>query len=253
MLDARIKLKRALAFRVNFVMTLFISLGYTFAFSLFQFFIYKGVNGFPGWDLEQVLLFQAFLIFWTGVTEFLFGGVKYIIDVEIMYGNFDRYFLLPHHPLVSLFTRGVDLYALASVMAGFAGIVIMAVRMDLQISFGMVLMSALFFVSGLLFYISLLICYCSLTLLLVKMDRLREILDKIIFFGSFPIDVYFGAGKIFFLMVFPTALWVYVPAQILLNRFNEVSYFSLAASLFFFIASVSFWKFQQSKYASAGG
>lgn len=253
LLDLRIKFKRAVAFRANFVLVFFLSLGYTFAFSLFQFLIYTGVNGFPGWNMDQVLLFQAMLIFWTGVTEFLFGGVKYIIDLEVMYGNFDRYLVLPHHPLVSLFTRGTDIYAISSVMAGLGGMVIMCARMHLVPDAGTILLAMIFFISGILFYLSLLIWYCSCTLLLIKMDRLKEVLEKILFFGSFPADVYYGIGKLFFLVVFPTALWVYIPVQILLGRFNELSYLSLVISIFFFAASVLFWKYQAGKYSSAGG
>src|SRR5262245_41959699 len=61
-LDLRQKLERALMFRLNFVIHAGIALGYSFAFSVLQFFIYASMHGYPGWDPEQMLLFQATLL-----------------------------------------------------------------------------------------------------------------------------------------------------------------------------------------------
>jgi ABC-type uncharacterized transport system permease subunit len=81
-LDLSLKLKRALAFRANLALNLLGSLFFSFVLSVFQFFVYAGIDGYPGWSGEQLLLFQATLIFWTGVTELLFGGVRELIDLE---------------------------------------------------------------------------------------------------------------------------------------------------------------------------
>src|SRR3954462_2468935 len=88
-LDVKMKLKRALAFRLNFAANLLISLFYSVLFSVFQFCVYAGLHGYPGWSAEQMLLFQAVLLIWTGRIDFLFGGVREFIDIEVTHGNFD--------------------------------------------------------------------------------------------------------------------------------------------------------------------
>ncbi len=252
-LDVKMKLKRAVAFRFNFAVNLLIALLYSFVFSLFQFFVYSGVQGYPGWNTEQMLLFQAVLLLWTGVSDFLFGGIRQFIDNEVTYGNFDRFFLWPPHALVSLFTRGTNIYASATAFAGLVGVVVMLGRLGITPGPASVATSLLFFASGLLFYVSLLIFYSACTLFMVKMERLREVLDRVQFFGSFPADLYAGRLGSAFLLVFPMALWVHLPAQALLGRVELAAAGALLPTIAFFLAALCFWRRQERRYTSAGG
>lgn len=252
-LDLKMKAKRALAFRLNFAINLLISLFYSLIFSTFQFFVYTGIKGYPGWSVEQMLLFQATLLFWTGITDFLFGGVKQLIDVEVVYGNLDRFFVWPPHTLISLFTRGTNIYALSSILAGLTGITTMLVRLHWVPGLRAIAAFALFFVSGLIFYAALLIFYCGCTLFMVKMERLREVLDRVVFFGSFPADAYFGPGKAAFISLFPIALWVYLPTRALLGRVEPFAFSAVVMTAGFFFAALRFWRHQERKYTSAGG
>jgi ABC-2 type transport system permease protein len=252
-LDVQMKLKRALAFRANFALNLLSSLFFSFVLSVFQFFVFAGVEGFPGWSAEQLLLFQATLVFWTGVTDFLFGGVRQLIDLEVQHGHFDRFFLWPAHPLVSLLTRGCNIYALASVLSGLVGVVVMGRRLDISPGPLGLLLGALFFLSGLVLYVSLIIVYCACTLFWVKMERLREVLDRVVFFGSFPADVYFGAGKATALACFPIALWVHLPVQALLGRATWPALGAVVTSLVLFALSLRFWAQRERLYVSGGG
>lgn len=252
-LDVKLKLKRGWAFRANFALRLLSSLCFSFLLSVFQFFIYARVEGYPGWSPEQLLLFQALLVLWTGLCDFLFGGVRELIDREVTYGNFDRFFLWPPHPLVSLLTRGSNVYALGSVLAGVVGVAVMWRRLELAPSARMLALGALCFGCGLLLYVALLVVYSACTLFWIKMERLREVLDRVVFFGSFPADVYFGPGKSALLSCFPLALWVHFPAQALLNRAPLSALGAAAGSTLLFGAALGFWRRQQRLYTSAGG
>jgi ABC-2 type transport system permease protein len=252
-LDLQIKLKRALAFRRNFWLRSSIALFHSFIFSTFQLLLYAGVHGYPGWSPEQMLLFQATLILWTGSVDLLFGGLAELIDVEVVYGNFDRFFLWPRSTLVSLLSRGTNIYALGTVLAGLVGSVALLLRLGPGLSVAGLLLCALFFVSGVWFYAALLVVYSGLTLFLVKMARLREVLERIVFFGSFPSDAYFGPGKSAVLTVLPIALWAYWPTQALLGRARLLACESLALAAVCSIAAVAFWRRQECAYTSAGG
>jgi ABC-type uncharacterized transport system permease subunit len=252
-LDLKMKFKRALAFRVNFVLRSAIALFYSFIFSIFQFFVYSRVHGYPGWSPEQMLLFQATLILWTGTVDFLFGGIKELIDVEVAYGNFDRYFLWPPHTLVSLLSRGTNIYASGTLLAGVVGVLVMLVRLEVRPDPVTLLLFTAFFCAGVAFYAALLILYSGFTLFMVKMERLREVLDRIVFFGSFPTDAYFGPGKTAFLVLFPMALWVYLPVQALLGRLPVAGLGSLAAAAGFVFVALRVWRRQELEYVSAGG
>jgi ABC-2 type transport system permease protein len=252
-IDLRQKLKRALMFRLNFLIHSGIALGYAGAVSALQFFIYATIRGYPGWAPAQMLLFQAALLFWTGLSELLFGGVRAFVEREVLDGSFDRVFLWPAHALVSLLTRGTNIYAGATVLAGLAGMVAMVARLGLSPSPLSLLAALGCFVAGVAFYMALLIVYCACTLFLVKMDRLREVLDRIVFFASFPADIYAGAGKATVLVAFPVALWVYFPVQVLLGRAAGIALGSVLCALAALGFSIAFWNRQEHKYVSAGG
>jgi ABC-2 type transport system permease protein len=252
-LDLRQKLKRGLMFRLNFALHCGLALGYSGAVSALQFFIYATIRGYPGWAPEQMLLFQATLLFWTGVSELLFGGVRAFVEREVLDGSFDRVFLWPAHALVSLLTRGTNIYAGATVVAGLAGMVALVVRLGLRPSPLSLVAAIGCFAAGVAFYVALLIVYCACTLFLVKMDRLREVLDRIVFFASFPADIYAGAGKAAVLVAFPVALWVYFPVQVLLGRASAIALGSVLVAFAALALSIAFWNRQEHKYVSAGG
>jgi len=252
-LDLGMKLRRALAFRLNFAANLAISLLYSLLFSVFQFFVYSGLHGYPGWDPEQMLLFQAVLLFWTGTVDLLFGGVREFIDLEITYGNFDRLFVWPPGALVSLLSRGTNIRAAATVAAGAVGTCVMLARLPLALGPRQVLAFAVFFIAGIVFYVALLIVYSACTLFLVKMERLREVFDRVLFFASFPTDLYARSGKVVLLLAFPIGVWVYLPVQALLGRLEWYALGSALSAFVLLCLALALWRRQEAHYASAGG
>jgi ABC-2 type transport system permease protein len=252
-LDLQMKFKRALAFRRNFATNLLISLVYSLIFSIFQFCVYAGLRGYPGWGAGQMLLFQAVLLFWTGSVDLLFGGVRDFIDLEITHGNLDRLFVCPPPVLVSLLSRGTNVQATATVLAGAVGSAVMLARLGVHLTWAKAISFAVFFAAGLTFYVALLVVYSACTLFMVKMERLREVFDRVLFFASFPADLYAGAGKAALIVAFPLALWVYLPVQALLGRLEHFALLSVGTSVSLLALAIAFWRRQERRYVSAGG
>jgi len=90
-------------------------------------------------------------------------------------------------------------------------------------------------------------------LFMVKMERLREVFDRVLFFASFPADLYAGAGKAALVVAFPLALWVYLPVQALLGRLEQFAVLSVVTSISLLALAVAFWRRQERRYVSAGG
>jgi ABC-2 type transport system permease protein len=175
------------------------------------------------------------------------------VEREVLDGSFDRVFLWPAHAVVSLLTRGTNIYAAATALAGLAGICAMVARLGLRPGPMTLLATIGCFVAGLGFYVALLIIYSACTLFMVKMDRLREVLDRVVFFASFPADIYAGAGKATLLVAFPVALWVYFPVQVLLGRATSIALSGVGTAFVFLTLAIVFWNRQERKYVSAGG
>lgn len=253
-LDLGLKLERALAFRLNFFAHSAIALGHSFAFSLVQLLLYARLDGYPGWSPQQMLLFQALLLTWTGTSELLFGGVRAFVEREVAAGSFDRVFLWPAPALVSVLSRGTNVYAAPTVLAGALAVAVLVSRAELSPPLLMWALAAACFVAGLVFYAALLVVYAACTLFMVEMERLREVLERVAFFGSFPADLYAGsAAKAAVLVVFPIGLWAYFPAQVLLERASALAAVAALMAVVLFAGAVAFYARQERRYVSAGG
>ena len=80
LLNARIVLMRLMAYRVDFVLSLVVGLGFSAMGPVFQFLLYQRSAGYPGWSLEEILLFQAVLLLIGGLCETAFGSIRVSID-----------------------------------------------------------------------------------------------------------------------------------------------------------------------------
>lgn len=251
--DCKIKLARAMSYRFDFISGLIMSFCFSFIAPLFQLFIYSKTNGYPGWNLNEILLFQAVLLLWLGVTETFFADVKRTSGLIIQFGNFDRLLLIPYPSIIVLLSKGFTWTSLGTLLAGCISLILTIRLNDLSLSVIQILLFAITLFGGIILHVSLLIIYCSILLRLIYVERLREIFDRITFFSSFPAEVYSHIVKFFYLTIIPVGLWVWFPAKILLGHIDLLVIWGLFATCIIFVLSVLFWKFQLKNYSSAGG
>lgn len=252
-LDCQIKISRAMMYRSDFFIGILTTFVFSFIAPLFQLFIYSRTNGYPGWNLNEIILFQSVLLFWTGLSESIFVDLKRVISAIVASGNFDRFLLLPYSPIFMLLTKGFDWKPLGTLLAGFSGIIYTSIKLNISFS---IVNFILFFISiffGLILYIAFLIIFCTIAIRLINVERLREIFDKITMFSNYPAEVYTHTIKFIYLSVLPIGLWIYYPASALLGRFNSMIYVGIISSIMLLILSIIFWNHQLKKHTSAGG
>jgi len=251
--EAKIKIAKSMEYRADFFLSILISLSFSLFGPLFQFLIYTKTNGYPGWSFDQILLFQAILLLWSGMIELLFGEYKINLHLVVQNGLFDRYMLMPYSSIGLLLTKGFTYRAFGTVVAGIVAMLIVVSRIEISIGLSEILLFILFIVAGLLLYISLLILYSVVALRLIYVDRLKEIFNKIVEFGSFPAEIFSGSFKFFYLAILPIGIWIYYPAQALLGRVDSYIIWTLLSIVLLFIVALRLWKMQLKKYTSAGG
>jgi len=251
--DCKIKLARAMEFRADFISSIFISLIFSGMAPLFQFLIYSKTNGYPGWNLEQIILFQAVFLLWTGIIDLLFGNVRVYIESTMQSGFMDRLLILPYSSIGIILTRGFNYKGFGTAAAGLIALVITIIHLPGQLHWWYLLQFLFFLAMGILLSISLLILFCTIALRIIYVMRLKEVKDRVLFFASFPAEIYSGVIRFMYLTVMPIGIWIYYPAQALLGRLNIYAIYGSLICVVLFFLSKSVWNLQVKKYVSAGG
>jgi ABC-2 type transport system permease protein len=240
-------------FRFDFLLGLFVSLTLSAIGPVVQYLIFSKTNGYPGWNINQIILFQGVLLLWLGIKDTAFGDVRNLVQNLVRKGEFDRLLLKPYPSIGILLTSGFYYYGIGSVIAGIIVIIYAMHKLQLMISFEQLGLLILFLISGLLLYMAILVFYCTMVIMFVFTFRLGEIIDKIFRFAEFPLEIFPNMTRIIFITILPFAVWIYFPTQILLGRLELKGLIAVAFSLLLFWSSINIWNFSLKKYTSAGG
>jgi len=251
--DCSLKLARAMEFRADFISSFIASFILSFMGPLFQFFIYSKTNGYPGWTFSQIMLFQAIMLLYSGITETLLGNVRYVMESIVQYGLLDRYLLLPCSSIGYILTKGFNFRTFGVIIAGIVSLVFSIIHFGLVITWIQIIVFTLFIILGVFLMIAFNIFYCSIALRIVYVVRLKEILDRICFFAGFPAEIYSGFVRFIYLTILPLGIWIYYPAQTLLGRLNSYSIYGSISAIILFFVSIKVWNIQIKKYTSSGG
>ncbi len=244
---------RGMAYRADFAISIAVSLLFSAMGPLFQFFLYRNSNGYPGWTWDQILVFQAVLLLSNGLCETLLGGVRGQIEGLMQNGEFDRVLLKPWPPLLLILSGGFNPAGLGGLVAGVAAIAWAGWNAGLPGGAVGVAAFLVFLAARLLLQAAVHIVYCALTVRWVYPMRLPEIVDKILNWGNFPLEVFPRILQLVFTTIVPFSLACHWPAKALLGEAGPVSVASLACAAVGFFLCVLFWNAQLKRYSSGGG
>ncbi len=252
-LQSQIKLQQLMQYRTDFTIGLLMALSFSAIGPLFQFLIYTQTKGYPGWNLNQILLFQGILLLSSGIQSTFFGEVRGQIVQLMWQGEFDRLLLKPFPPLLNLLTGGFSPSAIGTLLIGGGTIAWTWVRSGAALTWSAFFLFLLFLGVGVMLSLSATILFSTLTVRWVDPMRLSEVLDKMFFFGYYPLDVYPLVWRTLFITVLPFSVAVYWPAQALLGRLDLSAWVAAGATLTIWVGVIWFWDRQLKQYTSAGG
>jgi ABC-2 type transport system permease protein len=252
-LNAKIVLMRMMAYRVDFVLSLIVTLGFSAMGPLFQYLLYSNSRGYPGWNFDQILVFQAALLLLGGLAETCFGSIRASIDALMANGEFDRLLLKPWPPLLLIMTSGFNPAGLGSLSVGLGLTVWASLRIGLPGGLAGVGLFAVFLAARLALQAGVHILYCFFTVRWVYTMRLSEIMDKILAWGNFPLEVFPRVLQLIFVTFVPFSIACYWPAKALLGPVGILALASLGGTALFLTLTILLWRGQLKSYASAGG
>ncbi|HEX3047402.1 MAG TPA: ABC-2 family transporter protein [Bacillota bacterium] len=251
--NAKLKIQRSMQYRADFLVGLVISLGFSSVGPVFQYLIFTQTRGYPGWNLRQIILFQGILLLWTGSRELLFGEIPYLAIELVRKGDFDRLLLKPYPPIGIILTGGFNFSSIGTIAAGLVITFYSMNAMKLGISLLQMGQLLLCLSCGLVFIMAIYILYCSIMIMVIQMQRIIEILNNLLRFADFPLEIFSKTAKVVLTTVIPIIIWNYVPAQILLQRANPILFISCIGCLVFMALSLKIWNMCLKRYTSAGG
>ncbi len=252
-LNTKLNIAKQMEYRFNFILTSIIALIFSGISPLLQYLIFTQTKGFPGWDLNQIILFQGVLLIVLGLQGLLFGELQWFISNLIWRGELDRLLLKPYPPIGIILTSGFSLNSTGSILAGIAITVYSVLKMQLSIGFLQIVLFLVYIAVGLILSMSLNVLFSCMVIVLVRLGRMDEIFSFLSRFGEYPIDIYSNALKFIFTTVVPFAVWAYIPAKVLLGVLDVSMVYSFVCTILFFLGSLKLWNICLKKYTSAGG
>jgi len=240
-------------YRLDFLISLFISLAMTSIGPIVQLLVFTQSNGFPGWNIDQIILFQGNVLIWLGLRGTVFGEVRMQMMDMVRKGTFDRLLIKPYPPIGVLLAGGFSLSGLGPFISGIAVTIYAAVHMNLQITPHVVAALLVMIISGLFVYMGLIALFCCLVIFVVHMEKMDEMFENIIRVSDYPLELFPKFLKYSFIFIIPFAVWAYYPAKTLMGEASSAVYLFLPLGIVFFIMSIKIWNRSLKYYASSGG
>jgi ABC-2 type transport system permease protein len=251
--QSQIKLQQFMQYRIDFIAGLLITFVSAAVGPLFQFLIYNHSQGYPGWDLNQILLFQGVFLLSSGIQTAIFGEVQWKVGWLISRGAFDQLLLKPFPPLLQILSGGFSPYNIGTLLVG-AGLVAWTwTRSGAAITLSAFVLFLVLLAVGVLLALAGSVLTCACALRWVRTYHLDMILNNMFYYTNYPLEVYPAIWRNIFITLLPFSIVVHWPAQALLGRLDISAWVAAGATLAIWLVVVWFWDRQLEHYASAGG
>ncbi|MBH1941606.1 ABC-2 family transporter protein [Mobilitalea sibirica] len=251
--DSKLKLSRAMEYRFDFVLGTIVNLIFSCVGPIMQYLIFTQTKGFPGWNLNQIILFQGILLFVLALKSILWGEVPGYIVSLVRRGDLDRLLLKPFPSIGIILSSGFSANNFGTLISSIFLITYSLFILDLDPRFFDVIMLLVYIFLGLLLFMAMNIILASAIIILINMGRLNEIMESLSRFGQYPLEIYSNTLRAVFVGIVPFAIWVNYPSRILLYGFQGSMLYSVIFCTVFLAGSLCLWSTCLKRYTSGGG
>lgn len=208
---------QAVAYRLNFILAMLITLFSNVLFPLFTVMIYRTGSSFPGWNMYEVLLLQSIFTMANGVAGIVTGGVLWSTLRHVVDGSLDTVLLKPVNTLFFMVASTLEPTNFGLVLGGgiLYGISLSQLNGVTFASFGG---SFVLFVAGVAVLAGISFLMSAISFRWVGNSRMPEIFESVKSFGKYPISIFPRAIQTFVTVCIPVAVVGYYPAKVLLGK-----------------------------------
>jgi ABC-2 type transport system permease protein len=243
---------RALTYRLNFVLSMLITLGFNVLFPLATILIYRTGASFPGWNFYEVLLMQSVFSLSNGLACIMFSGVLWTTMQHIREGSFEIVLLRPVNPLFFLIASNFDPGSAGLVIGGGVLFAFSIAHTGL-FSFAAIPQFLLLFLGGFAVMAGIQMIMAATSFKWVGNSRIPEIFDSIMNFGKYPVTIFPKAIKSIVTFVIPVGMIGFFPASALLGRLEPAALFAVIPCVLFMFFGIWLYQYMVKLYEGVGG
>lgn len=225
------------------------SMGIVFLFALFN-----NINTVAGWDLYEMALLYASIMFGEGAVTFLFQGITTGFSGLVRRGEFDRYMIRPASITTQLMGIKVNFAGVFTMITSICLIVYSFIYAGVSIDVGSVLLYIINLCLGVWIRLNLNIMANSMTFIVQTSSALSAMLYDVQNYGKYPLTIFPKALQFILIVILPYAMIAYVPVCLLLGRLPIWPYALSVPTAGIFMNIVRRWifNFALKRYESAG-
>ena len=243
---------RALSYRLNFLLSLIITIGYNALFPLVSILIYRSGASFPGWSFYEVLLMQSIFILSQGFASIMFSNVLWTTMQHIREGSFEIVLLKPMNPLFFLIASNFDPESIGLIIGGGFLFVFSLLHTEIT-SIAVIPQFLLLFAAGFAVMAGINMLMAATSFKWVGNSRIPEIFDSVMTFGKYPITIFPNVIKGIATFVIPVGMIGFYPASALLGRLDPYALFAVIPCLLFLIFGIWIYLYMIKLYEGVGG
>ncbi|MDR0272374.1 MAG: ABC-2 family transporter protein [Clostridiales bacterium] len=242
---------RASAYRLNFLLSLAITLGFNLLFPLVTILIYSAGSSFPGWGFFEVLLIQSVFTLSNGLAGMMFGGVLWATMQHVREGSFEIVLLKPTSPLFFLISTNFDEDSLGLLVGGGALFVTAFIFADVSV---LALPAfAILFAAGFCVMAGMNMLMAATSFKWVGNSRIPEIFDSIMTFGKYPLTIFPNMIRGIATFAIPVGMIAFYPATALLGGYDLKIFLVAIPCVLFMFLGVWTYRYMVRAYEGVGG
>jgi len=241
-----------MAYRGDFIMSMFIMMIVEFAGPVITMIIYGNGASFPGWSQYEVLLLQGIFLLSRGISFPFFMGIVWNTIGRVKEGTLDLLLIKPRSILLMSVVTAFDSEDLGKLIGGILVFRYALKKLPPQplshwISF------FLLFLFSLILMFALALFMAGLGIVWVGNYRIYDIFITIMDFGMYPKSIFSKSFQSILTYIIPISLLASYPASALLGNVDRTVLLSLLASIVFLLLGFVFYFKMVKNYTSAGG
>jgi len=243
---------RALTYRLNFVLSLLITLGYNIMFPLVTILIYRSGAAFPGWNFWEVLLMQSIFTLSHGFASIMFSNVLWTTMQHIREGSFEIVLLKPLNPLFFLISSNFDPESVGLIIGGCVLFGLSIANTGI-VSPLVIPQFLLLFAAGFAVMAGINMIMAATSFKWVGNSRIPEIFDSIMTFGKYPITIFPQIIREIAAFVIPVSMIGFFPASALLGKLEPYAMTAVIPCLLFMFLGIWLYQYMIRLYEGVGG
>lgn len=167
-------------------------------------------------------------------------------------GELDSRLILPVNQLFLISFENIDLMDLFSFIPSLAFLGYIILNLNFNFSSGQVIIYGALIINALIFLYAIHLLIASISFWTTQSYGIGRIMDNLFKIARYPLDIFDGFWKIFFIYFLPLILIAQLPVQSLLNLLSwKFIIFGCWLSGVFLLFSIGFWKRGLKNYLSA--